>query len=76
MILLSLMNSLSICMGLGIAALTGYPLFWGLLAGWLCPAVALMLVMLPYLMIQRIEIETHRHRHHPLRRSMAVNRAH
>lgn len=61
MILLLLINVVCICMGVGIAALTSYPLYWGLLAGWLCPSVVLMLVMLPYIVIDK----ACRHRHNP-----------
>jgi len=48
-ILLLLINVFCICVGVGIAALASYPLYLGLLAGWLCPSVMLMLVMLPYI---------------------------
>ena len=61
MILLLLMNVVCIGVGVGVAALASYPLYWGLLAGWLCPSVVLMLVMLPYIVIAK----THRHRRHP-----------
>jgi hypothetical protein len=60
-ILLLLINVVCIGVGVGIAALASYPLYWGLLAGWLCPSVMLMLVMLPYIVIDK----AHRHRHHP-----------
>jgi hypothetical protein len=60
-ILLLLMNVVCIGVGVGVAALASYPLYWGLLAGWLCPSVVLMLVMLPYIVIDK----THRHRRHP-----------
>ena len=59
--LLLLMNVICIGVGVGIAALASYPLYWGLLAGWLCPSVVLMLVMLPYIVIDK----AHRHRRHP-----------
>ena len=37
------------CIGAGviISALTGYPLYQGLLVGWLCPSAVCMAVMLP-----------------------------
>jgi hypothetical protein len=60
-ILLLLINVVCICVGGGIAALASYPLYWGILAGWLCPSVVLMLVMLPYIAIGKV----HRHRRHP-----------
>ena len=40
--LLLLMNVVCIGVGVGIAALVSYPLYWGLLAGWLCPSVAVV----------------------------------
>jgi hypothetical protein len=64
-ILLSLVNVVCICVGVGVAALASYPLYWGLLAGWLCPSVAFMLVMLSYIVTDRITMEVHRHRNHP-----------
>ena len=42
MILLSLITISCICVGVGVAALASYPLYWGLLAGWLCPSVAVV----------------------------------
>jgi len=60
-ILLLLINVVCICVGLGVVALAGFPLYLGLLAGWLCPSVLLMLVMLPYLVMDK----AHRHRHNP-----------
>jgi hypothetical protein len=59
--LLLLINVVCIGMGVGVAALASYPLYWGVLAGWLCPSVVLMLVMLPYIVIDK----THRHRRNP-----------
>ena len=37
MILLLLTSVICIGVGVGIAALASYPLYWGLLAGWLFP---------------------------------------
>jgi hypothetical protein len=65
LILFSLITIVCICLGVGVAALASYPLYWGLLAGWLCPSVAIMLVMLSYIAIDRIAMEVHRHRNHP-----------
>jgi hypothetical protein len=62
MILLSWITISYICVGMGIAALAGYPLYWGLLAGWLCPSVAIMLVVPSYMVISRIVTEVRRHR--------------
>ena len=61
MILLLLINIVCICVGVGVAALASYPLYLGLLAGWLCPPVVLMLVMLSYIVMDK----GHRHRHRP-----------
>ena len=58
MILLLLINLVCICVGVGAAALASHPLYLGLLAGWLFPSVVLVLVMLPYLLMDK----THRHR--------------
>jgi len=52
-------------MGAGVAALASCPLYWGLLAGWLCPSVVLMLVMLPYIAINKMDMEAHHHRYNP-----------
>ena len=65
MILLSLITIVCICLGVGVAALASYPLYWGLLAGWLCPSAVFMLVMLSYIVTDRIAMEAHRHRNHP-----------
>ena len=62
MILLSLITISCICVGVGVAALASYPLYWGLLAGWLCPSVVIMLMVPPYLVIDRIVTEVRRHR--------------
>ena len=61
MILLLLINVVCICVGVGVAVLASYPLYLGLLAGWLFPAVMLLLAMLPYLLMDK----THRHRRTP-----------
>ena len=61
MILLLLMNVICICVGVGVAALANFPLYLGLLAGWLCPSVVLMLVMLSYIVMDK----THNHRRNP-----------
>jgi membrane protein implicated in regulation of membrane protease activity len=42
LILLALIIISCICVGVGVAALASYPLYWGLLAGWLCPSVAVV----------------------------------
>jgi TRAP-type uncharacterized transport system fused permease subunit len=65
LILLSLITISCICVGVGVAALASYPLYWGLLAGWLCPSVVVMLVMPSYLVIDRIVTEVRRHRDTP-----------
>jgi hypothetical protein len=65
LILLSLINVVCICVAVGVAALTSYPLYWGLLAGWLCPSVVLMLMILSYIVIDRLAMEAHHHRNHP-----------
>jgi hypothetical protein len=62
MILLSLMTISCICVGMGIAALASYPLYWGLLAGWLCPSVVIILVVPSYMVIGKIVTEVRRHR--------------
>jgi hypothetical protein len=49
MILLLLINVICIGVGVGVTALADYPLYLGLLAGWLTPSVVLMLVMLSYI---------------------------
>ena len=61
MILLLLINIVCICVGVGVAALASYPLYLGLLAGWLCPSVVLMLVMLSSIVMDK----AHCHRHYP-----------
>jgi hypothetical protein len=81
-ILLSLIlfSVFSICVGVGVTALGNYPLYWGLLAGWLCPSVVLMLVMSSYILKDRSGMQTHRYRNNPpvppgrehLRRRIAV----
>ena len=66
LLLLILTSVFSICVGVGVAALTNYPLYWGLLAGWLCPSVVLMLMMSSYIVKDRLDMEAHRYRHDPL----------
>ena len=55
----------SLGLGASAAALTGYPLYLGLLAGWLCPSAILMAVFLPLVVRGRIENARYRrlHRH-------------
>ena len=65
MILLSLITISCICVGVGVAALASFPLYWGLLAGWLYPSVVLMLVIPSYIVIDRIITEGRRHRDNP-----------
>ena len=60
MILLLLINVVCICVGVGVAALASFPLYLGLLVGWLCPSVVLMLVMLPYIVRDKMH-----HRRNP-----------
>jgi hypothetical protein len=55
--------------GVGISALTGYPLYLGVIIGWLCPALLVMMVMLPRLLCDKIG-EAYRRR---TDRSLAVN---
>jgi len=62
LILLSLITISCICVGVGVAALASYPLYWGLLSGWLCPSVVIMLGVPSYIVIGRIVTEVRRHR--------------
>jgi len=64
-ILLSLINIVCIGVGVEVAVLASYPLYWGLFAGRLCPSVAFMLVMLSYIAIDRIMMKAHHYRNHP-----------
>jgi hypothetical protein len=65
MILWFFISIVCICAGMGGASLAGYPLYWGLLAGWVCPAVVLMLVLLPGVVIGKIGMEVRRRRENP-----------
>ena len=53
----------SLVVGASAAALTGYPLYLGLLAGWLCPSAILMAVFMPLVVRGRIENARDRRRH-------------
>jgi hypothetical protein len=46
-----------VCIGIGMMAahLASYPLYWGLLAGWLFPSIVLMIIFLPYVAMRRIK---------------------
>ena len=53
----------SLGVGTSAAALTGYPLYLGLLVGWLFPSAILMAVFLPLVMKGRMENARYRRRH-------------
>ena len=53
MLICLLVTLASICIGVIVAALTGYPIYQGFLAGWLCPSVILMMVMAPKIVVAR-----------------------
>jgi hypothetical protein len=45
---------LCVCLGIGAAALGGYPLYWGFLAGWLCLPFAVVIAMLPRIVMDKL----------------------
>ena len=53
----------SLSAGASTAALTGYPLYLGLLAGWLCPSAILIAVFLPLVVKGKMEDARYRRRH-------------
>jgi len=53
MILALLTTFACMCVGMSAAWLIGYPLYYGLLAGWLCPSVVIIAVLLPRVMMRR-----------------------
>ena len=53
----------SLGVGASAAAITGYPLYLGLLAGWLCPSAILMAIFLPLVVKGRMEDTRYRRRY-------------
>ena len=48
--------STCICVGVSAAVLRGYPLYLGFLAGWLCLPFAIIMVMLPRIIKDKITV--------------------
>jgi hypothetical protein len=65
MLLSVLVTVICICMGVGAAALGGYPLYLGLLAGWLCLPAVVAIVLLPRLVMNKIIAARHKRTAHP-----------
>jgi hypothetical protein len=63
----------SFSVGASAAALTGHPLYLGLLAGWLCPSAILMVVLAPLVVRGRIADARYRRLHRHAAETMAAS---